>query len=139
MLIGWVGFVATFSMLTSLLADWTIALGWITIISTTIVFYLTTIEAEYVECEWASFITIPSGVVMIFGGVEPVNYFIAVAGPLMLAYGLAELVAPRYPWLAKGLNIGPRRAASTAKRETKLAQIQQEKALFYASNHDSPA
>ena len=136
MLIGWVGFVATTALIGSLFADWFIAVGWITIISTTLVFYLTTIEAPYVECEWASFITIPSGVIMIFAGSEPINYVVAVLGPLMLLYGLAELIAPRFPWLAGWLKIEPRRASALARREAKLAQIEQEKARYAASQSD---
>ena len=136
MLIGWVGFVATVAMIGSLFTDWAVVAGWVTIISTTIVFYLTTIEAPYVECEWASFITIPAGVVMIFAGSEPINYLVAVAGPLMLAYGLAEVVAPRFPRLSGWLKVEPRRARATARREAKLLQLEQEQARFLASQND---
>ncbi len=126
-LIGWVGFVATVSMFGSLFADWAVILGWLTIFSTTIFFYTTTIEAEYVECEWASFITIPSGLVMIFASFEPINYFIAVVGPLALIYALVEQYAPRYPKLAQLLHTEERRARAAAKRATRLEEIRQER------------
>jgi hypothetical protein len=126
-LIGWVGFVATLSMLGNLLVDWAIVLGWLSILTTTVLFYTTTIEAEYVECEWASFITIPAGLIMIFAWVEPVNYFVWVAGPLALAYGLAEYYAPRYPKLAALLHTEERRAAAQAKKIARLEQLRLER------------
>ena len=125
-LIGWVGYVATLSMLGNLVVDWAIVLGWLSILTTTVLFYTTTIEAEYVECEWASFITIPAGLIMIFAWVEPVNYFVWIAGPLALAYGLAEYYAPRYPKLAEILHTEERRAAAQAKKAAKLEQLRQE-------------
>lgn len=136
-LIAWVGLVATLSMLLTLFVEWGVVLGWITIFTTTIIFYTTTIEAEYVECEWASFITIPSGLVMMFAGVFPVSYFVAVAGPLLLVYGSLELFAPRFPRLAGWLRIKERRAAAAVRKEAKLQQLRQEQALFTLSNPDS--
>lgn len=135
MLIGWVGFIATISMVGSLFVDWAVIFGWITIITTTIVFYVTTIEAEYVECEWASFITIPSGLVMMFAGVFPVNIFVAIAGPIMLAYAIAEIVAPRYSSLARLLRTGERRARARAKREARLLQLEQERQRLAQQSH----
>ncbi len=126
-LIGWVGFIATISMLGQLLVDWATIIGWVTILSTTILFYIITIEADYVECEWASFITIPAGLIMIFASSEPVNYFVAIAGPMALLYGLAEIYAPKYPKLAAILHTDERRATAAAKKAAKLNELEKER------------
>lgn len=133
MLIGWCGFVATVSMIAFIFVDWATIAGWITIVCTTIFFYVTTIEADYVECESASFITIPAGLIMIFAGVEPINYVVAVLGPLALLYGLAHLYAYKFPWLERRMKTAEQRAAATAKREAKLAQLREEHQKYLQS------
>ncbi|HEX2916627.1 MAG TPA: hypothetical protein VH186_38055 [Chloroflexia bacterium] len=134
LIIGWVGFVATLGMMGSLFVDWAVIIGWITIVTTTILFYTTTIEAPYVECEWASFITIPAGLIMMLAGVEPVNYFVAIAGPLALLYGAAELFAPRLPWLNRLLQADRRRARAKRRREEALIKLRQEWLLEVVSD-----
>jgi hypothetical protein len=129
-LIGWCGFVATFSLLLNIFVDWGWILGWITIVSTTIFFYTTTIEAEFVECEQASFITIPAGLIMIFSGFYPMNAIVLVLGAFALAYALIEMYPQKFPHFAKLLKVEPRRAVYMENREKRLEKIRQEVAAY---------
>lgn len=131
-LIGWCGLLATMGMFGSLLTDLAIIPAWLTIISTTIVFYVTTIEADFVECEWASFITIPAGLLMIFGAVYPVNVLVWLIGPAALAYALVEYYPAKFPWLAGWLKVAERRELYLQKRAARLEKMRQEQAQIAA-------
>ncbi len=127
-IIGWIGLVATLGMLGSLLVEWSVVLGWVVLVSTTIYFYVSTIEADYVECEWASFVLIPFSLLMLMAGVEPINYIVSALGLLCLLYGLAEYFALSIPFLSNLLHAPERRAAARLKRETRLNLLREYRA-----------
>lgn len=136
-LIGWCGLWATISMFASFFVDWAFIPGWLTIFSTTIIFYVTTIEADFVECEWASFITIPAGIFMIFASSYPFNALAWIVGPFALAYATIEYYPAKFPRLAKWLKVPERRAVYLAKRAERLEKARQEQAKAAAFNQEA--
>lgn len=71
--------------------------GWCLIAGSILGFYLLTIEAPTVECEWAGWVLSPTLAFIVFTGVEPMTQILWVISILALAYAGLMLACDRNP------------------------------------------
>jgi hypothetical protein len=84
--IGWAGFVTLAVLLGQTFFEYAAAVGWCLIAGSILAFYLFTIEAPSVKCEWAGWILSPALVLVVFSGVEPMTQILWVLSLLALGY-----------------------------------------------------
>lgn len=101
--VGWAGFVALAVLLAQNFFEYAVAFGWCVIAASILGFYLFTIEAPLVKCEWAGWILSPTLVLIVFAGVEPVTQLLYVLSTLALLYALMMFQTERNPAFAEKL------------------------------------
>lgn len=96
---GFVGFVGAVGLVCSTIApffDLMPGIGWCLIVCAILFFYLFTIEAPVVECEWAGWILTVGSTIVALSGVTPVNYFVWVLSPLSVIFALLMYYKPDF-------------------------------------------
>ncbi len=101
--IGWAGLLTIGVLIAQNWLELAAVAGWCLIASSILGFYLFTIEAPKVECEWAGWILSPALVLIVFTGVEPLTQILWLVSVLALAYTGLMYAAERNPDLYEKL------------------------------------
>jgi hypothetical protein len=96
---GFIGFVGGVTLVCSVVAlffDLMPGIGFCVIATAILFFYLFTIEAPVVECEWAGWILTVGSVIVFICGVFPVNIGVWVLAPLTIFFSWRMYVSPTF-------------------------------------------
>jgi hypothetical protein len=94
--IGFVGAVVLVSSIIALFFDLMPGIGFCILAAATLFFYLLTIEAPVVECEWAGWILTIGSTIVFVCGVFPVNVIMWVICPLCILFAWRMYTVPSF-------------------------------------------
>jgi predicted membrane protein len=86
---GFIGFIGVVGLIASVIApffDLMPGIAWCVLAMATLFYYLATIEAPVVECEWAGWIFMIGSLFVVMSGVFPVNIMVWVLAPLSILF-----------------------------------------------------
>jgi len=95
--VAWAALVTIGVLIGQIFFEYASAVGWCLIAGSILGFYLLTIEAPTVECEWAGWVLSPTLALIVFTGVEPMTQILWVISILALAYAGLMLACDRNP------------------------------------------
>lgn len=101
--IAWDALVTLAVLATQGFFEYAAAVGWCLIAGSILAFYLLTIEAPTVKCEWAGWVLSPALALIVFTGVEPLTEILWIVSILGLAYAATMYRCERDPQFAERL------------------------------------
>lgn len=101
--IAWDAFITLSVLSTQGFFEYAAVVGWCLIAASILGFYLLTIEAPTVKCEWAGWILSPALALIVFTGVEPLTQILWVVSILALIYAAIMYRCERDPKFAERL------------------------------------
>ncbi len=127
--IAWAGLVTFIVLITQNFFEYAAVVGWCLIAGSILAFYLFTIEAPTVKCEWAGWILSPALVLIIFTGVEFMTAVLWILSVLAIAYSATMYRCERDPEFAEKMPRFLRPVSPSGPKKTEESQ----------SNLDEPA
>jgi hypothetical protein len=99
--VGGVGLTILLTVIAQQFFEYAGVISWGILTSATLFFYVATIEAPKVRCEYAGTILMPGGILAMLAGVAEAQIFLAIAGVLAVAFAVFIEAAERNPNLKR--------------------------------------